>query len=488
MEIAPIGLAGANGLGSSSSAVGGASAFAAVLGSVGKAASTPGHVGQAGQATSTPAPPASGQFPALGVGFAITSENGADMRLLANTVEVEAAPEPIEDGAQLPQPMPAGEEGPVFQQDTSASLPLPDAPAAELPVSGDEPKPAEKPAGDETTAIIPPEVDGEPAAPAVALHSGVDAIEIASEDSGTAVPRPEQPAADGDEPGAEAPAAFSREPGGALLAQVAARSQPAQAQVFNTEAKVARPGAGQSGPASTVEPDGDSALGSSSKADAAVERFAPAARKAGFERGMMQPETAAPAPLPAGQSSGQQNAAPLPPPPAGATIVAASGLVGPVPEAPVTRAENPSPVMAFRPDTVGRDIGLEIAKRVSAGGEELVIRLNPAELGRINIRMSMNEHGQLRAIVAADAASVVDAIRNDVPELSRALEQAGIRTDGQSFRFDRGGNGDPGGAWQQRYQQQNPENRHGERGSHAMTDEEPVYRRMGANGRINMMA
>lgn len=145
------------------------------------------------------------------------------------------------------------------------------------------------------------------------------------------------------------------------------------------------------------------------------------------------------------------------------------------------------PTLSFRADKVAREMGLEIARHVKAGGsDELVIRLDPAELGRINIRMSVNEHGHLRAVVAADAPAVIDAIRNDIPELSRALEQAGVRTDGQSFRFDRGGS-DAGGQWQQRYQQQ-AGTRHADSGSFAGLEDEPAYRPLATNGRINMMA
>lgn len=146
------------------------------------------------------------------------------------------------------------------------------------------------------------------------------------------------------------------------------------------------------------------------------------------------------------------------------------------------------PAIPFRSDKVARDMGLEIARHVSAGGDELVIRLDPAELGRINIRMSVNEHGHLRAVVAADAPAVLDAIRGDIPELSRVLEQAGVRTDSHSFHFDRGNGGNPGGQWQQRYQQQSATGSHGEPGGPAMAGDEPAYRPMATNGRINMMA
>jgi hypothetical protein len=146
-------------------------------------------------------------------------------------------------------------------------------------------------------------------------------------------------------------------------------------------------------------------------------------------------------------------------------------------------------VIQFRPDKIAREMGLEIARHVSAGSDELLIRLDPAELGRINIRLSLTEQGHLRATVGADAPIVLDALRTDISELNRALEQAGVRTDSQSFRFDRGGGGgEPGGQWQQRYREQQAAARQGDTSSFAAADEAISYRPVATNGRINMMA
>ncbi len=180
----------------------------------------------------------------------------------------------------------------------------------------------------------------------------------------------------------------------------------------------------------------------------------------------------------------QANAVSLP----GATNSASQQApLGQHPAAPAQAHIPHQPVMPFRADKVAREMGLEIARRMSAGNEELVIRLDPAELGRINIRMAVNEHGHLRAVVAADAPSVLDALRSDISELTRALEQAGVRTDSQSFRFDRGGSGDSGGHWQQRYQQQASTRPGGDHAS-AIAEDEHAYRPMATNGRINVMA
>lgn len=141
----------------------------------------------------------------------------------------------------------------------------------------------------------------------------------------------------------------------------------------------------------------------------------------------------------------------------------------------------------MRSDRVGERMGVEIARRVAEGGDELTIRLDPAELGRISIRMRFDEGGSLRAVVAADSPMVAEAIRRDTAELARALGDAGVRTDGQSFRFDRGGTDGGGQPHQSPWQRQ--QNRSGGEGSSAFqsADEprEPAARPL---GRLDLMA
>lgn len=257
----------------------------------------------------------------------------------------------------------------------------------------------------------------------------------------------------------------------------------ASAQTAQTQSPGAEPGSVQESAAglmqrpqpAATEASETSNIASDPVTEAAAEPFMRPVQNAPTERAPLQLNSA-PAPLPPGQPGGQAAAPPL----------SAAGPVG-TPPAPAPQAEVP-PMVTLQADKVAREMGIQIARRVASGGDELVIRLDPAELGRINIRMSVNEQGQLRAIVAADAPSVVEAIRSDISELSRALEQAGVRTDSQSFRFDRGGSGDPGGQWQQRYQQQNSATRQGEANGLAMSEDETAYRPLAMNGRINMMA
>lgn len=150
----------------------------------------------------------------------------------------------------------------------------------------------------------------------------------------------------------------------------------------------------------------------------------------------------------------------------------------------------PPPVVAAQPGRIGRDMGVEIARHVAAGREEVLIRLDPAELGRIEVRLSFDREGSLRAVMAADSPAALDMLRREAGDLSRALADAGVRADPQSFRFD-SRSGDAGQSWQRGHQ--GGEGRSGAEGGMARRggdagEGEPVYRPLRTSGRIDLMA
>lgn len=142
-------------------------------------------------------------------------------------------------------------------------------------------------------------------------------------------------------------------------------------------------------------------------------------------------------------------------------------------------------VIAARAGQIGKDLAVEIAKHSKDGRDSLTIRLDPAELGRIHVRMHFDDQGSLRAHVTAESHAALDMLRRDSQDLARALGDAGVRTDAQSFRFDgRGQDGSQQGqrhaqAWQQH-------DAHGHTGEHL--PEEPIYRRLRTNGAVDLFA
>lgn len=146
-----------------------------------------------------------------------------------------------------------------------------------------------------------------------------------------------------------------------------------------------------------------------------------------------------------------------------------------------------TPVITAQPGQIGRDLGVEIAHRVSAGGNELVVRLAPAELGRIEVRMAFDDRGGLTAVIAADSPVALDMLRRDSADLSRSLSDAGFRSDGQSLRFD--GGGDRGGG-QPRTPWHNASQKPGQTGDFGPASdlETSPYRPLRTSGRYDLMA
>jgi flagellar hook-length control protein FliK len=85
---------------------------------------------------------------------------------------------------------------------------------------------------------------------------------------------------------------------------------------------------------------------------------------------------------------------------------------------------------------VGRSLGLEIARTMADGKHQIFVRLDPKELGQLDVRLSFDSSGELRAVVTTTTASSADLIRQDMPSLLRSLSDAGVRVDDRSIRLD----------------------------------------------------
>ena len=145
--------------------------------------------------------------------------------------------------------------------------------------------------------------------------------------------------------------------------------------------------------------------------------------------------------------------------------------------------------VSAQPGRIGREMGVEIARRITAGQEEMVIRLNPQEMGRIEVRLSFDESGAVRAILASESPAALDMLRRDSGDLARSLADAGIRSDAQSFRFDRGA----GESGSQRGQGHgNPQGRQsdGRNLAGGAEDEQnsPAYRQLRGSGQVDLIA
>lgn len=71
-------------------------------------------------------------------------------------------------------------------------------------------------------------------------------------------------------------------------------------------------------------------------------------------------------------------------------------------------------------------VAVEIARHIQNGINRFEIRLNPPELGRIDVRMEIDASGNLTARLAVEKSETLDLLQRDQRALERALADAGV--------------------------------------------------------------
>lgn len=80
-------------------------------------------------------------------------------------------------------------------------------------------------------------------------------------------------------------------------------------------------------------------------------------------------------------------------------------------------------------------LAVEIAARAQSGSNRFEIRLDPPELGRIDVRLDVDKSGNVTSHLVVEKSATLDLLRRDAPELERALQQAGLKTDDGGLQF-----------------------------------------------------
>jgi chemotaxis protein MotD len=80
-------------------------------------------------------------------------------------------------------------------------------------------------------------------------------------------------------------------------------------------------------------------------------------------------------------------------------------------------------------------LALEIAAQSRAGKNRFEIRLDPPELGRIDVRLDMDKDGNVTSRMIVERSETLDLLRRDAQQLERALNQAGLKTADNALEF-----------------------------------------------------
>ena len=80
-------------------------------------------------------------------------------------------------------------------------------------------------------------------------------------------------------------------------------------------------------------------------------------------------------------------------------------------------------------------LAIEIATQARSGGRRFEIRLDPPELGRIDVRLEVDRQGNVTSHLRVDRVETLDMLRRDAASLERALQDAGLKTSDNALNF-----------------------------------------------------
>jgi flagellar hook-length control protein FliK len=81
-------------------------------------------------------------------------------------------------------------------------------------------------------------------------------------------------------------------------------------------------------------------------------------------------------------------------------------------------------------------VAVHIQRAAAAGQDRIRIRLHPAELGQIDVKLKLAGDGVVKAIVTVDRPETFELLQRDARGLEKALQDAGLKTDSGSLSFN----------------------------------------------------
>lgn len=129
-----------------------------------------------------------------------------------------------------------------------------------------------------------------------------------------------------------------------------------------------------------------------------------------------------------------------PPPPQPVAVIDPSAVMAPHAASAPTSGANSAASLEITsaaadpvPDLNG--FAVSIAARSLSGAKQFEIRLDPPELGRVDVRLSIDAAGKAVAHMATDQPQTLDLLRKDAPALTQALRDAGLDVSQNGLNF-----------------------------------------------------
>lgn len=95
-----------------------------------------------------------------------------------------------------------------------------------------------------------------------------------------------------------------------------------------------------------------------------------------------------------------------------------------------------SRIMSQLARPVPEQVMLHIKTAIADGSSKIQIKLDPEELGKLDIRLDVKSDGRTGVVITADNSNTLNLLQKDAQNLLRALSDAGLQTDSGSLSFN----------------------------------------------------
>ncbi len=120
-------------------------------------------------------------------------------------------------------------------------------------------------------------------------------------------------------------------------------------------------------------------------------------------------------------------------------------------------------------------VSKQITAAVREGADKIKIQLNPAELGRVDIKLELGHDGRILAVIAADNQESLDLLQQDSKTLEKALQDAGFETGDDSLNFSLSQHGQEEGDFQKASGDSASDKETETSGDEVLADIDPAY-------------
>jgi flagellar hook-length control protein FliK len=97
-------------------------------------------------------------------------------------------------------------------------------------------------------------------------------------------------------------------------------------------------------------------------------------------------------------------------------------------------------VLPMASHAAAEQVAMSLRQAVSNGNDHIQIQLQPADLGAVAVKLSINHDGRVTMVVSADRSDTLNLLQQNSGSLTQALRDAGLSADSSSLSFNlRGG-------------------------------------------------